>query len=556
MPPKSKLGICSRILRPIQTKKGICWFLAVIVVMFYSQRSRKVIMKASKTWNRQNKVIKLFIDLLYDRYLTVGSDPYKDEEYETFNEDTFIEILQRLYDMDSSNFPINPKDDDKGYYVDSYLCKLYTLLGVDYKAFDYDVLSQDISYSSINKEFDSIYKSISNTIPHSSDLPYLLDPNVGVYKDDGQAPSILIISRFPLLTPFANNKIVDDDIKRELISMKQKITYNGVEYNLDSVHISDMEGCNHSIVGMTCKQKKFIFNGHPLNNKFPCILIPHNWNIRNDRDFYLSSKDCKLHDKPQPESWKYCYNFSKGYNRGFIYVRKNASSGDTSNSLEEDVEKYFETRKDTLRLEEEEMKVRKPNISRFARRMTPLYRLIPSLFPNREGIETARLRQEEEQRKKEAVSRERKEEQRRLFEEEQRIKEAVSRKRKEEQWKLFEEEERKKKEEEQMKLFEEEQRKKEAVSRERKEEQRRLFEEEERKKKEKQKKQQELQKEEKQLKRELALIKEENMLYNKLKYIETFMAQLKLDSKRKRKSNSPKLITRTSPKKQKKKRLQ
>ena len=356
-PKTPNLGICSRILRPIQTTKPICWFLAVIVSMFYSQRSRKVIMEASKTWDRQNKVIELFRDVLYDRYLTVGSDPYKSEEYNTFNENTFVKILQELYDMDSRNFPNNPKD-NVGYYMVYYLCKLHTLLGIDYKAFDYELSSQDIYYSSINKEFDSIYKSISNTIPHKPDIPYLLHPNVGVYKDDGYAPSILIITRFPLLTPFVNNKIVDDDIKKELTSMKQKITYNGFEYILDSVHLLNLNtGCKHSIVGMTCKNKKFIFNGHPMYNRnFPCVLIQHNWNIQKDRDFYLSSKDCELHDDTQPDSLKHCYNFSKvvlseGDQRGFIYVRKNASR-DTSASKESDVEKYRQGR-EVVRLEEE-----------------------------------------------------------------------------------------------------------------------------------------------------------------------------------------------------------
>ena len=356
-PKTPNLGICSRILRPIQTTKPICWFLAVIVSMFYSQRSRKVIMEASKTWDRQNKVIELFRDVLYDRYLTVGSDPYKSEEYNTFNENTFVKILQELYNMDSRNFPNNPKDNE-GYYMVYYLCKLHTLLGIDYKAFDYELSSQDIYYSSINKEFDSIYKSISNTIPHKPDIPYLLHPNVGVYKDDGHAPSILIITRFTLLTPFANNNIVDDDVKRQLTSMKQKITYNGFEYNLDSVHLLNLNtGCKHSIVGITCKNKKFIFNGHPMYNRnFPCVLIQHNWNIQKDRDFYLSSKDCELHDDPQPDSLKHRYNFSKvvlseGDQRGFIYVRKNASR-DTSASKESDVEKYRQGR-EAVRLEEE-----------------------------------------------------------------------------------------------------------------------------------------------------------------------------------------------------------
>ncbi len=500
--PKTKLGICSRILRPMQTTKGICWFLAVIVIMFYSQRSRKVIMEASKKWNRQNKVIKLFIDLLYGRYLTVGSDPYKDEEHETFNEDTFIEILQGLYDMDSIIFPYHPKDDN-GYYMLTYLCELYTLLGVEYKAFDYDSVSQDIYYSSINKEFDSIYKSISNTIPHTQDLPYLLDPNVGVYKDNGYAPSILIISRLTLLTPFVNNKIVDDDVKRELTSMKEKITYNGFEYNLDSAHILNLNrGCKHSIVGMTCKNKKFIFNGHPLNNNnFPCILIPYNWNIRNDRDFYLSSKDCELHKDPQPDSLKHRYNFSKvvlreGDHRGFIYVRKDAIR-DTSNSLEEDVEKYFETQKEAAILEEE--------------------------------IERARLRYEEKVRKEieaEAILYAKEKEKMRLFS-------------------LFSEK-RKKEEQERRRLF---------------------YEEKERKKQEDKKKQQELQKEARlyferieELQRERELrIKEDNFASN-LKNIEAIMAKLRLDDrgepKRKRNSSSnsgssPKLITQPAKKQDK-----
>ena len=497
VPPKSKLGICSRILRPIQTTKPICWFLAVIVVMFYSQRSRKVIMEASKTWDRQNKVIELFRDVLYDRYLTVGSDPYKSEEYNTFNENTFVKILQELYNMDSRNFPNNPKDNE-GYYMVYYLCKLHTLLGIDYKAFDYEPSSQDIYYSSINKEFDSIYKS---TIPHKPDIPYLLHPNVGVYEDDGRAPSILIITRFTLLTPFANNNIVDDDIKRELSSMKQKITYNGYEYNLDSVHLLNLNtGCKHSIVGITCKNKKFIFNGHPLYNRnFPCVLIQHNWNIQKDRDFYLSSKDCELHDDPQPDSLKHRYNFSKvvlseGDQRGFIYVRKNASR-DTSNSLEKDVEKYFETRKEAAILEEE--------------------------------IERARLLYDEKERKEIEAEAKRKEE----------IERAKLR---------YEEKERKEIEAEAIL----EAKRKEAI--------RLFYEKIENKKQETKKKHQELQKEarmylDKQQKERELLIKEEDNFASNLKNIEAFMAKLKLDDiKRKRKSSSnssPKLITQT-PKKQ------
>jgi hypothetical protein len=362
-------------------------------------------MEASKTWDGRGKtaieriVFTLFKNLLYERYLTVGDDPHNSDEYETFNENTFVEILKRLHKMNSNDYPYNP-DVAKAYFMDYYIYKLYNLLGVDCKMFDYVPSSQDLYYSSINKEFDRniSISSFDNTKPHIPGFPpYILNPDVGVYKDDGHPPSILIITREYLLNPFLNNKIVDDDVKRELTSMKQKIIYNGFEYNLDSVYLVNVNrtGFDHAIVGMTCKQKKFIFNSHPLYEKnFPCVLIPHKWNILQDRDFYLWDNDCELHDKPQKTN-RNRYNFSEGRRR-FIYVRKSASR-DTSHSKESDVKKYFETRaisrerKEAARLEEEREAARLEE-EREAVRLE-------------EEIESVRLRDEEhkkikEQRKK------------------------------------------------------------------------------------------------------------------------------------------------------------
>ena len=324
MPPKSNLGICSRILRPMQKTKNICWFLADIVVMFYSQRSRRVIMKASKTWDKKNTVINLFRDLLYNRYLIVGSDPHNSEEHETFNENTFIEILQGLYHMDKIRFPYNPVL-NLTYSVYPYLCKLYNLLGVDYKAFDYVPSSGSFYYSRLNKKNDGI-----------------------------DNPSILIIANYYNREniPFVKNEIKDDKVKVELASLKEKLTYNEVVYTLDSVIImnTNEQHCNHFIVGLTCKQKKYVYNGEPYKDRenFPCQLIEYNWNIHENIDFYLSYNDCKLHDTPQPNSSDKLYNFNKGQ-KLCIYVRKNAVS-DTSHSKESDVEKYLETKIEEERL--------------------------------------------------------------------------------------------------------------------------------------------------------------------------------------------------------------
>jgi hypothetical protein len=55
--------ICSRILTPKQVGP-ICWFLTAFVAMFYSQRSRKVIIESAETWDEKNKKKKRLFRLL------------------------------------------------------------------------------------------------------------------------------------------------------------------------------------------------------------------------------------------------------------------------------------------------------------------------------------------------------------------------------------------------------------------------------------------------------------------------------------------------------------
>jgi hypothetical protein len=415
--------------------------------MFYSQRSRKVMMESSKTWDIRSKagvertVFSLFRKLLYGHYLIVGDEPANSNEYKTFNENTFVEILKRLREMNNKDYPYNP-DDNEPYYMDSYIYKLYNLFGVDCKMFDYIPERQELYYSSINKEFDRniSISSIDNEKPYIEGLPpYILSTDVDVYKDDKHAPTILIITIEGLLTPFKKNKIYDDDVKRQFTSMKEEITYNGTVYILDSVYLGNANETdfNHAIVGMTCKKKKFVYNGEPvIKGNFPCVLMRHNWNILQDRDFYLWDNDCELHDKPKRAD-ENRYNFSEGKRR-FIYVRKNESR-DTSVSKESDVENYRQEQREAISREQREaMLLEKARLEKVK-------------------LEKARLRYEEQMKEEErrnAIARERKERSERrersdavLLEEE--IKKA--RLRYEEQMKAMkEEEEQKKKKKEEM----------------------------------------------------------------------------------------------------------
>jgi hypothetical protein len=270
--------------------------------------------------------------------------------------------------MDSSKFPYNPIY-NKPNHANYYLCQLYTLLGVDYKMFEIVHLQgrNSFYYSSINIDASRI----------------------AVYEDDGHAPSILIIANHynPNYKPLENNEIKEGKVNDELYYFIEDETYNGFKYSLDSVilmntNLQSCNHCNHYIVGMTCKQKKFIFGHYMGTRKFPCQLIPYNWNIQKDRDIYLSANDCEIHDTPQPNSSDLSYNFSEG-NFIFVYVRKNASR-DTSSSKESDVAKYLETRAIS--------RERKEAISRERRETARLEEQMALI--ERERRETARLEEQ------------------------------------------------------------------------------------------------------------------------------------------------------------------
>jgi hypothetical protein len=319
MPKKE--SICSRILTPIQVGP-ICWFMATFVAMFYSQRSRKLLLEASEDWGDggNDRLFRFLRYILNNRYLKVGEDI---ENYKKFSDDFFIQILELLYKNNKNIFPYNPKEILSGFYPDIYLGRLYKLLNVDYKIFDYINYKiyykhyqrkyNVLSYSNFNKEYDNIlefeindkkilelniYKSIENLNKHILEK----DKNKFKYVDNDIAPPILIIRHlkidglfnskiFEMNKLLISNKIIyndemNDDISEvplryteeknekdendkrkkifdELSSMKEKIIYNKKEYILDSIILQNYNytSNNHAICGITCKNNKYIYNG-------------------------------------------------------------------------------------------------------------------------------------------------------------------------------------------------------------------------------------------------------------------------------------------------------
>ena len=371
-----KKGICSRILTPKQVGP-ICWFMSTFVAMFYSQRSRKLLLKASKTWNTNNELFSLLKQILDDKYLKTASR--ESEDYENFSDDTFSKILSLLYNENSKAFPYNPETVDGGFAPINYIGKLYKLLNVDYKIYEYSrgIFDSNLYYSYMNEDFDNIrYRIVNRSIQkyytRGKEVKYF-DIEKKYKKEEVNPPQVLIVdisnnftwtNKF-YFTKFPHTIINEGDTKENLTSMRDKIKYQGSEYNLDSVILANFnirKNHGHTIAGITCKREKFLYNGwtresmdpvmanKEITRNIPCELMKYNWNIRRgDNSFCLNTKKCipDILKEKDFDNNELCFNFGFG-DRILIYVRKKYAtvdtSADTSIEKEDDIQKYFEAR--------------------------------------------------------------------------------------------------------------------------------------------------------------------------------------------------------------------
>jgi len=336
---KTGKGVCSRILTPKQVGP-ICWFMATFVAMFYSQRSRRLLLNASKHWNTKKDLFTLLKQVLDDKYLKTASRESAD--YDKFSDDTFAKILTSLHKENSKVFPYNPKTNSGGFNSEYYIGKLYKLLNVDYKIYDYNKKDDNMFYSFLNDEFNSmvysvVKKNIKPLIHKNRQFKYadenMVPPQVlMVITHDNMAFTKLYMDLFP------NTIVNSGDTKKNLTSLSEKIYYRGVEYNLDSVILSNWnrEKGGHTIAGITCKKNKYVYNGWTrssmdpmmartaITRNIPCELMKYEWNIKKHNDFCLNTRTC-IPDilKTNSEVMKkdLCFNFSKG-RRILVYVQK------------------------------------------------------------------------------------------------------------------------------------------------------------------------------------------------------------------------------------------
>jgi hypothetical protein len=339
-------NICKRILTPKQIGP-ICWFMAAFVAMFYSQRSRKILLDTSKGWNKKKELFTILKHILDDKYLKTESR--ESEDYRKFSDDTFGKVLSLLHKENKKLFPYKPKAISGGFNPEYYIGRLYKLLNVDYKMYDYNIADNVFAYSFLNEEFnnDVIYKVVKKNIK-----TYFQSNTTFKYIEEDiiPPPILMVILRNDNKNTnfykdlFPNNIINEGATKETLKSMQEQIVYKGVEYNLDSVLLANWninKKNGHAIAGISCKKEKYVYNGWTRTSmdpvmvnkefarKIPCELMKYDWNIKYNGDFCLNPAKCIPDSlKQKLKEHDICFNFSKG-KRILVYVRKDAKS-DTS----------------------------------------------------------------------------------------------------------------------------------------------------------------------------------------------------------------------------------
>ncbi len=341
------------------------WFNTILMCILYSQGMRKLMInKVSKTWKKNSSLHKFLKTILKYNY---KSD--KKEITRLFNlinpKLLLLKILSNndkvLYDklllQDTNWFPeyitmflhyLNVKTLDITYDENKNKCYFNYFKNVNSKLF-----------SLIDKTIFNLYYYYNNQINENKEKEEMDIKNI--LKE---TPDVLILYHSKLNKTNANvltNKSMNvfdssnygfniDDLK-DIKEYKDEINFNGYTYKLDNVlleNYNDILHSRHTIAGITCGNKKYVYNGWIklikglfftlqiiLNKNEPCTLMKFDWDLNKTNNFCLDSFNCKLKEAGYLDYvFNLCFSFNKG-NRILVYVKtdKNKTSSIKSSSF-------------------------------------------------------------------------------------------------------------------------------------------------------------------------------------------------------------------------------
>ena len=349
---------------------GSCWFNGILMSTFYSQLLRQLMInKISKTWiDKRNSLFKFFKTILKYSYQTKDKKILK--LFNTIKPDELLLKILHTFDKPLLNYLITTQP-DIGWNA-TYISLFLKFLNVN---------TLDIIY--VNDENILLNYNVisSSSIRHTAIIPpnFFVNNAIEINKAINN-PDVIIIQHHKLFNELESDKyntaiknkainkhfnsfnynLTIDDFK-SIDELQDEIVFKSIRYKLDSILISNFNKTNngHIIAGITCNNNKYVYNGWNKqttdpsfvpNDDYevePCKLMKFDWDIRNESEFCLNTKTCKL-DEITDET-KLCFSFHKGQ-RTLVYVRM-ADDEKESEILSSSFQEFSEKSKTQLKQE-------------------------------------------------------------------------------------------------------------------------------------------------------------------------------------------------------------
>ena len=341
---------CDKVIT-IPQYKGTCWFNAILMAIFYSQHSRKLLYHHFE--GKKDKFSRIMNDIIKHNYIKT------DQAIKYFEFMKPENILKYINIPDKKDlYNIFKKTKAFGYHFDAFLPVFLKNL-LNKNVLDVIIYQKECYaniYSLLPNVYTKYYKEDGKTV--NIDLAKWS----GLDSKDITDPDYIIVNKLQYILDIPDNSSMssyrkvfykifysmDDKILSKLNLKKNNIDikglidfddiifYNNNKYVLDSVLLSNYNndiGLGHAIAGITCKNTHYVYNGwirttndpgmpkNYGNEKIPCELMKFNWNVKEDNKFCLNPNICKVDEYKEDRKKDLCFSFNNIANITLIYVK-------------------------------------------------------------------------------------------------------------------------------------------------------------------------------------------------------------------------------------------
>ena len=315
---------------------GTCWFNALVTALFYSDGMssylKKVIPEVRKKTKsvKKREILDVLEELLNAREITDARE--FDKFYKALEP---MNILRLLHKKDKV-FYFDPNK-RSGHKAETYLVMLFQFLGIKDKIVFIALRKGKYYFSEVN---DYSYKGIYD----SKNGRHLFEKNGEKKKRPSKytraprnydfAPwmaldyndyDMVVVSE---VSPIASRYYTRDF---PLTMENHKLSIFGIPFTVDSLLLMNFnkDVCNkgHEIAGVTCKGKRYLYNGwvkrlKPQNISYrptkSCKLFPFDW-MKIKSNFTLDRRGCEIHKTRKVDKSDMTFNVNR--KRTHIYIK-------------------------------------------------------------------------------------------------------------------------------------------------------------------------------------------------------------------------------------------